>query len=504
MTDPEVGRLIGGKFVIEGILGRGGMGVVYAARNMDLDQRVAVKCLLPEFLDVPEILERFAREARAAVRIQGEHVARVLDVGRSEDGVPFIVMEYLEGHDLAQELLTHGALGIAEAVTYILQACEAIAQAHALRIVHRDLKPSNLFLAATPGRNPFVKVLDFGISKVVDPKSSQLTKTTTLMGTPYYMSPEQLLAAKTVDERSDIWSLGVILYELLTAISPFAAETGPEVVAKIVHNEPVPPSTLRCLQAKPDARFQDVGALALALAPFAAPGDRPSIDAISRVVSVSLQALAASDTVVAQSSSSVLPPAPSSLPASVRTPAPSRPVPAARTLVRNLVDTVEPQPRRGGLAVVTLAGAALFVAVCVVAVTKLASPGDRARVSSQGSGAGSGVAPPPAAPSVPAPVIASDPLPSSSAASAPRPPSTGASTSEIPAPLGRVASQPSPPLAPGSSATPPHVAPPAASTEGPVTPVASTPEAPKPVPPPRVSAPPPHPPKKNPLDIPIQ
>src|SRR5271165_3220466 len=217
------GDILAGKYRIEKVLGAGGMGVVVAARHLDLDQRVAIKCLLSHTRTVPEIVERFTREARAAAKIQGEHVARVIDVGRFDDGTPFMVMEHLRGNDLADELAKSGPLPVTDAVRYLLETCEALAQAHALRIVHRDLKPANLFLAAQPGRRAIIKVLDFGISKVIDPSGGALTKTASIMGTPYYMSPEQLLSSKSVDERSDIWALGIILYELLVGRPPFMA-----------------------------------------------------------------------------------------------------------------------------------------------------------------------------------------------------------------------------------------------------------------------------------------
>jgi hypothetical protein len=297
MADPVVGSILGGKYLVEGILGQGGMGIVVAARHIELDQRVAIKCLLAHAQTVPEIVERFTREARAAAKIHGEHVARVIDVGRFEDGSPFMVMEHLRGRDLADELGKNGPLPVADAVRYLLETCEALVQAHALRIVHRDLKPSNLFLAEQPGRRPIVKVLDFGISKVIGLQAGALTKTASVMGTPYYMSPEQLLSSKSVDERSDIWALGVILYELLVGRPPFVAETAPEVVAQVLQNAPVPVTSLRpdvppglevvidrCMRSKVGERFANVAELAHALVPFAAPEDQDSALAIARVL----------------------------------------------------------------------------------------------------------------------------------------------------------------------------------------------------------------------------
>jgi serine/threonine-protein kinase len=307
MAEPVVGTVLGEKFVVEGILGRGGMGVVVAARHRDLDQRFAIKCLLPHALANPEVVERFGREARAAARIQGEHVARVLDVGRFADGTPFIVMEHLSGRDLAAELAQRGPLPIQDAIRYVLEACEAVAQAHALRIIHRDLKPSNLFLAETPGRPPIVKVLDFGISKVIDPSSAALTKTASVMGTPFYMSPEQLLSSKNIDFRSDIWTLGVILYELLAGFTPFYGESAPEVIAKIMTNAPpslrarrpdLPPALEAviggCMRSRVDERFPSIAELAIALLPFGPPSHRESVSIISQVLGVPADVLAAS------------------------------------------------------------------------------------------------------------------------------------------------------------------------------------------------------------------
>jgi hypothetical protein len=328
MAEPVVGTVLGDKYVVEGVLGRGGMGIVLAARHRDLDQRFAIKCLLPHALAVPEVVERFGREARAAARIHGEHVARVLDVGRFPDGTPFIVMEHLRGHDLAAEVAQRGPLPIVDAIRYVLEACEAVAQAHALRIIHRDLKPSNLFLAETPGRPPIVKVLDFGISKVVDPTAVALTKTASVMGTPFYMSPEQLLSSKNIDFRSDIWALGVILYELLAGFTPFYGESAPEVIAKIMTNAPpslrarrpdLPPALEAviggCMRSRVDERFASVADLAIALLPFGPPTHRESVSIISQVLGVAPEVLAASLARV--------PWAPSSAPNTVQTGPPS-------------------------------------------------------------------------------------------------------------------------------------------------------------------------------------
>ncbi len=216
------GNVLAGTYRIDHVLGAGGMGIILAGRHLELDQRVAIKALRKESMEDPELVARFLREARASAKIKSEHVARVIDVGRhGENQVPFIVMEFLRGSDLAEVQKTNGPLSIPLAVEYLLQACEAIAEAHALGIVHRDLKPANLFLTKRPDGSALVKVLDFGISKMVDrldiaAGSDPLTKTAMMMGSPHYMPPEQLRSARDVDQRADVWSLGVVLHKLLT------------------------------------------------------------------------------------------------------------------------------------------------------------------------------------------------------------------------------------------------------------------------------------------------
>jgi eukaryotic-like serine/threonine-protein kinase len=298
----QPGQILLGKYRVERVLGMGGMGVVVAATHVTLEERVAIKFLLPEALGNQETVARFLREARAAVRIKSEHVARVTDVGQLENGAPYMIMEYLDGSDLAVHTQRRGALPLEDAVEYVLQACEAIAEAHALGIVHRDLKPANLFVATRADGTPSVKVLDFGISKVSGVGASSgadlgMTKTTTIMGSPLYMSPEQMASTRDVDARTDIWALGAILYELMTGKVPFQADTITQLCAMILQNPPPPLRNLRpdapeglqhiiarCLSKDRNQRFQNVAEFASALAPYAPRRARISIERVGRVI----------------------------------------------------------------------------------------------------------------------------------------------------------------------------------------------------------------------------
>src|SRR5271170_968284 len=239
------GTILAGKYRVERIIGQGGMGVVVEAKHITLDERVALKFLLPEYATHPEAAARFLREAKAAVKIKSEHVARVSDVGTLETGAPYMVMEFLEGSDLSNLLEKSGVLSVPDAVDYIIQGCDALAEAHGHGIVHRDIKPANLFLTKRPNGTPLVKVLDFGISKTSGSQVDNLTKTTASMGSALYMSPEQMQQTRGVDHRTDIYALGISLYELLAGKQPFYADTLPQLCAEIFTGTPTPIRTVR-------------------------------------------------------------------------------------------------------------------------------------------------------------------------------------------------------------------------------------------------------------------
>lgn len=293
----QPGSVVAGKYDVERVLGAGGMGIVVAARHRQLGQRVALKFLQPSACEVPGAVDRFLREGQAAARITSEHVARVLDTGVLDRGAPYLVLEYLDGRDLGAVVQARGKLEPGEAIEYVLQACEAVAEAHALGIVHRDLKPANLFLSRRADGSPLVKVLDFGISKIEESGSRPaLTSTSALMGSPRYMSPEQMLSAKDVDPRADVWALGVLLFELVAGRPVWTADTVQGLCA-LIATAPAPnlrdfaPDAPRelaslvadCLAKSRDERIPSVADLALRLLPIAPPRAHTSIERIVRV-----------------------------------------------------------------------------------------------------------------------------------------------------------------------------------------------------------------------------
>jgi serine/threonine-protein kinase len=290
------GDVFAGRYEVDRVLGSGGMGMVVRAKHVKLDEMVAIKFLLPGACSL-ERVTRFEREARAVAKIKGDHVAKVLDLGSLESGAPYIVMEYLDGEDLDQRLRRCGRLPVAEAIDFVTQVCEAMAEAHTLGIIHRDLKSSNLFVVRLPDGSERVKVLDFGIAKMEGPVVAEESKTRTMavMGSPTYMSPEQLRATRDVDARTDIWALGVILYELLTGTVPFDGDGLPELYIAIANAAPPPmrrasvPDELedvifRCLAKSRDDRYRDVAELAHALAAFGPPSARASAERTRKIV----------------------------------------------------------------------------------------------------------------------------------------------------------------------------------------------------------------------------
>jgi serine/threonine protein kinase len=276
---PHIGDILADKYRIDVQLGEGGMAVVYGAHHMLLDKAIAVKILSPELPQLPDVIERFLTEARAAARVDSPNVARVMDVGALANGLPYMVMERLDGCDLEELLKLEKQLTIGDAVDYTLQALQGLANAHALGVVHRDLKPANLFLAHQADGTAIVKILDFGIAKLG--KAPRKTALNQAVGSPTYMSPEHIRNSEFLDHRTDIWAMGVVLYELLTGKPPVEAEGVGETLAAVLNKKAPPARTsrpdippeldaavLKCLEHDPNDRWADVAQLARAIAPF--------------------------------------------------------------------------------------------------------------------------------------------------------------------------------------------------------------------------------------------
>ena len=300
MTMPvRVGEIIAGRYRVERVLGQGGMGVVVAAQHVHLDEPVAIKFPLPRAMLRKDLVARAIREGRAAAKLKGEHVARVIDVGTLDTGEPFLVLELLRGSDLGVVLDAKGRLPVDDALEYVLQACEALAEAHALGIVHRDLKPGNLFVTRRPDGSRSIKVIDFGIAKAAEADGADApvaTESHVVLGTPLYMSPEQMRSAKDVDGRSDVWSLGAVLHHLLAGAPPFPPLSLPEIYQLALAGAPrirearpevpeaIEAALLRCMAKDRSDRFADVAELAEALAPHAPPRARVSAERARRIL----------------------------------------------------------------------------------------------------------------------------------------------------------------------------------------------------------------------------
>jgi len=354
----EVGDVLAKKYRLERLVGEGGTGLVVSAQHLTLERRVAIK-FLRTALASDEIRLRFEREARAIAQIESEHVVLVFDVGALDDGSPFMVMEFLEGRDLARILKEDGPLPIEDSIDCMLQVCEALAQAHAAGIVHRDLKPANLFLTRREDGAPHVKVVDFGISKILDPKLLQgdggpkeMTSAFTVLGSPRYMAPEQLRNSKEVDARADLWSVGAVLFQLVTGQHAFEADSNVHVSLAVLTKEPAllrelaphAPRELeaivnRCLTKDVRGRFQSARELADALRPLASERTRESLERLAA-------AKEEPNLAIALSSSSVMPP--SGAPGSIDHQAPrSRrppPMPGARGMQPTLPDAYHRSP----------------------------------------------------------------------------------------------------------------------------------------------------------------
>jgi serine/threonine protein kinase len=294
----KVGEVIGDKYVFERVIAEGGMAVVIAAMHQELGEIVAIKVLKPAMLVDRELVTRFAREAKTTVRVRSEYSVKVLDVGVDKIRGPFMVMEFLKGEDLRTVVDRDGKVAEKRVAEVAIQVCEALAAAHVLGIIHRDVKPENIFLTSD-GHIDSVRVLDFGISKAaltgsVMNTDISLVKTQMLMGSPVYMSPEQMRSSSHVDGRADIWALGISMYEMLCGQPPFQSESVTNLCAMVLEKQPPPLMSvnpaldprlcdivMRCLRKDPGERFQNVGELAFSLLDHAPPRARMSVERIA-------------------------------------------------------------------------------------------------------------------------------------------------------------------------------------------------------------------------------
>ncbi|MDQ3035345.1 MAG: protein kinase [Myxococcota bacterium] len=286
-----IGRVIAGRYRVIGLLGEGGMGAVYVAEHTLIGRKVAIKRLHPELASDEKAVQRFQREARAAASTGHEHIVEILDLGYAEDGAPYLVMEYLRGQSLAALLRKENRLPAARACDLVGQSLAALGAVHRHQIVHRDLKPDNVFLTRRAGAVDWVKILDFGISKMKreEGEAFDLTRTGVMLGTPFYMSPEQARGMKTLDHRVDLYATGMILYECLTGRVPFEGDNYHQLLQAILRTPPPPPSSIapdidpaleavimKSIAKDPADRYQSAAEMLAALIPFGAHEPLPS------------------------------------------------------------------------------------------------------------------------------------------------------------------------------------------------------------------------------------
>jgi serine/threonine-protein kinase len=418
------GEIVAGKYRVERVLGVGGMGVVVSARHTTLDQVVAIKLLVANGQESREVaIGRFLAEARAAARIESDYVCRVFDVGTLPTGVPFMVMEHLEGRDLDEEIAQRRQLDLAPAVDFVLQAADALAAAHTLGVVHRDIKPANLFLALRPDGTRRVKVLDFGISRHGsggEHDTPPLTQSASSLGTPAYMSPEQVRGLADVDARTDIWGLGAILYELITGQMAFVGKDVKSILDHVLEDDPCPMQSLRrnvppeldaivmrCLERDRDRRWPSAAAFARALAPYGSPGMFSQLASVQR----ELGSFASISAVRTQGSNSVEP-----MVANVRASIPTAPDLEEVRAREGIVEDWTKQRARKRTARAALIGLAALAFGAAASV--LIARGSVHASPASGVGAAESALPPPAASADPASVTASASALASASASA--------------------------------------------------------------------------------------